>query len=307
MATEATALHLTDVRLPAREPFDFRASLGFIGSFPAMAGQQGTAQAALTLAVREAGATLGVRLTAAPGAPGASGASGLDARLAAEQPITAEAVAAVTDRIDFYLGLSDDLAGFYRLARQDEPFARVVERLHGYHQVKFPSPFELLCWAILCQRVPMPVARQMKRALVEAVGNRIDVGGERLWAFPDVDQLARFEEAELVALIGNQRKASYLHRSVRLWAELDEHFLRTGPYQEVRERLLKLPGIGEWSASFLLIRGLGRMERIVLDKEMGRAVQRVYGRPVDEAEFQRLAEHYGAWQGYWGHYLRVGG
>ncbi|MET8630103.1 DNA-3-methyladenine glycosylase 2 family protein [Kitasatospora sp. NPDC004669] len=301
MATEAAALHLTDIRLPAREPFDFRASLGFIGSFPAMAGQQGTAQAALTLAVREAGTTLGVRLTAAPGA------SGLDGRLAAGQPITPEAVAAVTDRIDFYLGLSDDLTEFYRLARQDGPFARVVERLHGYHQVKFPSPFELLCWAILCQRVPMPVARQMKRALVEAVGNRIDVGDERLWAFPDVDQLARFEEAELVALIGNQRKASYLHRSVRLWAELDESFLRTGPYQEVREQLLKLPGIGEWSASFLLIRGLGRMERIVLDKEMSRAVQRVYGRPVDEAEFQKLAEHYGPWQGYWGHYLRVGG
>ncbi|MFG3228781.1 DNA-3-methyladenine glycosylase family protein [Kitasatospora sp. NPDC048194] len=301
MATEATALHLTDVRLPAREPFDFRASLGFIGSFPAMAGQQGTAQAALTLAVREAGTTLGVRLTAAPGAPG------LDARLAAEQPIGPETVAAVTDRIDFYLGLSDDLTAFYRLARQDEPFARVVERLHGYHQVKFPSPFELLCWAILCQRVPMPVARQMKRALVEAVGNRIDVGGERLWAFPDVEQLARFEEAELAALIGNQRKAGYLHRSVRLWAELDEGFLRTGPYQEVREQLLKLHGIGEWSASFLLIRGLGRMERIVLDKEIARAVQRVYGHPVDEAQFQRLAEHYGPWQGYWGHYLRVGG
>lgn len=116
---------------------------------------------------------------------------------------------------DFYLGLRDDLTEFYQLARHDPPFARVVERLYGYHQVKFPSPLELLCWAILCQRVPMPVARKMKQALVEAVGNRTTLGGKSRWAFPDAEQLAAFDEAELHRLIGNQRKAGYLYRSVR--------------------------------------------------------------------------------------------
>lgn len=88
---------------------------------------------------------------------------------------------------------------------------------------------------------------------------------------------------------------------------MEEGFLRTGPYDEVRDQLLQFPGIGPWSASFLLIRGLGRTERVTLDKEMARAAQRVYQRPVDEREFQRLADYYGRWQGYWGHYLRVGG
>ncbi|MFD5463215.1 hypothetical protein ACFWIQ_10380 [Kitasatospora sp. NPDC127059] len=48
--------------LPGRESFDFRASLGFIGAFPAMAGQHGTARAALTLPGREAGKTAAVGL-----------------------------------------------------------------------------------------------------------------------------------------------------------------------------------------------------------------------------------------------------
>lgn len=74
----------------------------------------------------------------------------------------------------------------------------------------------------------------------------------------------------------------------------------TGPYEEVREKLLGFPGIGPWSASFLLIRGLGRTEPVALDKEMGRAVQRVHRRPVDEDAFRRLAEYYGRRQGYWG-------
>jgi DNA-3-methyladenine glycosylase II len=35
--------------------------------------------------------------------------------------------------------------------------------------------------------------------------------------------------------------------------------------------------------------------------------RRVYGRTLTDADFLELAGHYGTWQGYWGHYLRVGG
>lgn len=289
------------LRLAARPPFSFSASLAFIRSFPAMTGQQGTADDSLTLALRENGTTLGARVTAAPDVPA------VDCVLTAAAPLTDATAEAAADRLSFHLGLTDDLTDFYRLARLDPPFSRVVDRLHGYHQVKFPSPLELLCWAILCQRVPMPVARKMKHALVEAAGNRVTVDGETRWAFPDAEQLARFDEPTLQHLVGNQRKAGYLHRAIRQWLDLDETFLRTGPYDEVREQLLRMAGIGPWSASFLLIRGLGRTEHLTPDKEMTRAAQRVYGRSLDDTAFAELTTRYGRHQGYWGHYLRVGG
>ncbi|WP_407289104.1 DNA-3-methyladenine glycosylase family protein [Streptomyces sp. BP-8] len=297
----AAASATRTVRLAARPPFSFSASLAFIGAFPAMTGQQGTAQDTLTLALRENGTTLGARVTAASGEPA------VDCLLTAAAPISDATAQAAADRLSFHLGLADDLTDFYRLARLDRPFSRVVDRLYGYHQVKFPSPLELLCWAILCQRVPMPVARNMKQALVEAIGNRITVDGEPRWAFPDAEQLATLDEPALQHLIGNQRKAGYLYRATRQWLDLDEAFLRTGPYDEVRDQLLSLTGIGPWSATFLLIRGLGRTEHLTPDKEMIRAAQRVYGRTLDDTAFAELTTRYGRHQGYWGHYLRVGG
>jgi len=75
----------------------------------------------------------------------------------------------------------------------------------------------------------------------------------------------------------------------------------------VRECLLSFPGIGPWSAGFIMIRGLGRTERMAPDKEALRAASRVYDHPVSEAEFAATAARYGKWQGYWGHYLRVSG
>ncbi|MFI7090101.1 DNA-3-methyladenine glycosylase family protein [Streptomyces lydicus] len=300
-ATAPASAHSRTLRLAARPPFSFSASLAFLRSFPAMTGQQGTAHDGLTLALRENGTTLGARVTAAPDAPA------VDCVLTAATPLGDATAGAAANRLSHHLGLADDLTDFYRLARLDRPFSRVVERLYGYHQVSFPSPRELLCWAILCQRVPLPVARKMKQALVEAAGNRITVDGEPRWAFPDAEQLACFEEPTLQHLIGNQRKAGYLHRAIRQWLDLDESFLRTGPYDEVRDQLLRLPGIGPWSASFLLIRGLGRTEHLTPDKEMMRAAQRVYGHDLDAAAFAALTTRYGRHQGYWGHYLRVGG
>ena len=303
MSSTITARHrsATNLHLPARQPFDFAASLAFIGAFPAMTGQQGASGAALTLALRENSTTLAARLTAA------AGGTGFDCALTADGPIDQPTADAAADRLGFYLGLDDDLSPLYAAAQGDRAFRRVADRLHGYHQVKFPSPFELLCWAILCQRVPMPVARTMKQSLVEAVGNRIELDGRVLWAFPEAEQLAALDEEELAALIGNRRKAGFLHGSILRWLDLDEGFLRDGDHGAVRERILELPGIGPWSASFLLIRGLGRMEHIAYDRELARAAARTYGHPVDEPEFRRLASGYGDLQGYWAHYLRAAG
>ena len=301
--SSTTTRHRSTVglHLPARRPFDFGASLAFIGSFPAMTGQQGTSEAALTLALRERSTTLAARLTAA------AGGTGLDCELTADGPIDEPTARAAADRLGFHLGLDDDLSPLYAAARRDPAFQRVADRLYGYHQVKFPSPFELLCWAILCQRVPMPVARTMKQALVEAVGNRTEWDGRVLWAFPEAEQLAALDEDELTALIGNRRKAGFLHGSILRWLDLDESVLRGGDHGTVRERILELPGIGPWSASFLMIRGLGRMEHVAYDRESAGAASRAYGHPVDETEFRRLASGYGELQGYWAHYLRVAG
>ena len=287
----------TDLTLTARQPFDFAASLGFLRTFPAMTGEQGTEDRALVKAVRADGVTMAATITAAE--------SGLRVGLSADRSIGPAAAAAAGEQISFFLGLDDDLTELYRTAESDPPFATVVRRLYGYHQVKFPTPLELLCWSILCQRTPIASARAVKQALTESFGNTVTLAGRHLWAFPDLEQLLTLTQEQLAALVGNPRKADYLYRSLRGWAALDQDFLRTGPYQQVEQQLLALPGIGPWSATFLLIRGLGRMERAPIEPSLLRAAARVYARALTEAELAALAAPYGTSQGYWAHYLRA--
>ncbi len=253
----------------------------------------------LRCALRAGGAPVGARITAE--------GDGLRYELEAAPSLSDEAVAAATDRLSFFLGLDDAIAELYALAAADPPFQRVVDGLYGYHQVKFPSPLELMCRAILAQRVPMAGARKMKQAIVTAAGNSIVVDGTELWAFPDLGQLLTLTPDDLVDLIGNRRKAGYLHGAFRQWEQIDETFLRNGDVNLVRERLLAIPGIGPWSATFLMVRGLGRSEEISADRESNLAASGVYGRTLTEVEYLELAARYGRWRGYWAHYLRAAG
>lgn len=285
--------------LTAAPPFEFGHSLAFISGFAPTQGEQRLGRS-LVKVVRVLGRT--VQFTVRVG----TGTSTLGCDLATDTPLSAQVEAAALDRVRFYLGLDDDLGAFYQLAESDPPFQPVLRALSGYHQVKFLTPFENAAWAILTQRTPVAVARGLKSRLTQVYGGQM----HDLWAFPDAADLAAVPEAELAATLGNARKAAHLASTARAFTGVDEGWLRTAPYDEVRAWLLALPGIGPWSALFVLLRGLGRGERVfgadneTFLREIGRAAEPYYG-PLTDADLRRIAERYGPWQGYWAHHLRA--
>src|SRR6266508_4138566 len=75
---------------------------------------------------------------------------------------------------------------------------------------------------------------------------------------------------------------------------------RAAPYAEVEDWLRAIKGLGAWSATFVLLRGLGRMDQLpVGEARLGEAVAKVYGRALLDTELAAIAERYGAYRGYW--------
>jgi DNA-3-methyladenine glycosylase II len=211
-------------------------------------------------------------------------------------------------RIEVYLSVHDDLRRFYELIDSDPPFVAVKQELYGYHQVKFLTPFENACWTILSQRNLLGIAQQMKRAMIEAFSAGVEFDGREFWPFPGAKAVVQASVEDLARLLRNRRRAEYIHGAAVAFSEVDEAFLREGPYDEVSRWLRAIPGVGDWSAAFIMVRSLGRMERILYgDRVLMRVAGKVYGRsqPLPAEEVQRLASHYGDLQGYWAHYLRV--
>jgi DNA-3-methyladenine glycosylase II len=282
--------------LSALPPFDFGKSLAFLGGFSPMSEEQVITSTMLTKALKIEGHTVAFRLSSA-GTP-----ERVAYTLFSEQPLPARK--AVTDRISFFLSLQDDLKPFYAIAQEDVHFAPIIDELYGLHQVKFPTLCEAACWAVLSQHTAIPIARKMKRAIMERYGSSIELDGHVYHAYPELDDIAGISLPELTRLINNELRAYYLSEVIRGLAEIDENFLRTAPYEEAEARLREIKGIGEWSAGLILLRCEGRMEKVMFDmKPFMHALQKVYGTTDVKEEIIR---RYGQWVGYWGYYLRAG-
>ena len=285
-------------------PFDFSKSLQFLGIFGPTKNEQTVSTHSLTKAISIDGQTVVFQLTSI----GTTEKPGLEYTLFSAKPFSQAMENAVVERITFFLSLKDDLQPFYRLGRADPDFAPIIEHLYGYHQVKFLTPFENACWAVLTQRNPMKIAQQTKQALVEKYGSSLEVSGSVYWAFPEPMQIAVVDESELSKTIRNDRRTEYLVAAARAFSEADEEFLKTASDEAVEAWLRNIKGIGEWSATFIMVRGLGRMERVPLtEARLFEAASKVYGHgeELNRDDLKRLADTYGSWQGYWAHYIRV--
>jgi DNA-3-methyladenine glycosylase II len=286
------------VSLRATLPFDFTHSLRFLGQFTPAKGEQAISYQSLTKAVLIQNQPIAFRVSSSD-AP-----DKLNLELFADGPISDETSAAVQDRASFYLSLDDDLPPFYQLAQDDEFFAPIVQALYGYHQVKFLTPFENACWAVLSNRNRMTIASAMKARLTEACGAAITLDGVRYLAFPEAHHLLEVDPA---AIIGHSQKGEFLTHVAHAFDGMDEIWLREAPYDDVEKWLLSIRGIGAWSASFVMIRGLGRMGYLkVPERRLVEAASRLYGRHLNEQDVIALAQRYPGYQGYWAHYVRVG-
>jgi DNA-3-methyladenine glycosylase II len=210
------------------------------------------------------------------------------------------------EQLIFYLSLDDDLMPFYKIAEKDPAFKPVVKALYGYHQVKFPSIFTSVCWALVTQRTPNSFAYLTMQRFCELLGDAITVDGERYTTFPEAKKFLNARDKLLIAT-NNTRKTDRLLEIAKAYVIVDETFLKTAPYEEALRTLKKLKGLGQWSAEYILLRGLGRYERTGwTDTVILESISHLYtgGFHISEGDAKKLAEYYGWYQGLWFHYVK---
>jgi AraC family transcriptional regulator of adaptative response / DNA-3-methyladenine glycosylase II len=144
--------------------------------------------------------------------------------------------------VDGHLG-ADPLMG--DLVRR-RPGLRVPGHVDGY---------ELATRAVLGQQVSVPAARTLAARLVTALGKPLTAAsGSLTHLFPTADAVAAVAPEELPVPSSRGRALLALAGAV---ADGDVRLDPGAERDEVRRALLALPGIGPWTADYVLIRALG--------------------------------------------------
>ncbi len=221
-------------------------------------------------------------------------------RLAVTASPIAPAALAVRDRkrIDAILarllGLDVDLSDWYRLAAGDARLGPLAERFRGMKPPRFPDVFEALANAFACQQLSLEVGLELLNRLAARCGTP--------GAFPRPAEIARLRPASLRALGFSTQKARAilsLARGVERRA-LDLEALRAMEDASAHAQLIALHGVGRWTAEYVLLRGLGRLnvfpgDDVGAQKRLARWLER--RAPLDHAGVRRATR---AWQPYAG-------
>jgi DNA-3-methyladenine glycosylase II len=191
------------------------------------------------------------------------------------------------------LGAEFDLDAFAGFAATEPVLAEVVTSQRGLRPPLAPDPFEALVTSITAQQVSLHAAFAIRSRFIERFG----LPAGPVWAFPARERVAAAEEPELVALGFSRRKAEYVVGLARSDVDLDS--LAVLPDAEVKERLVALRGIGEWTAEWFLARHLARPRAWpVGDIGLRKAVAHYYGDPDERVArarfepFENLSAHY---------------
>jgi DNA-3-methyladenine glycosylase II len=190
----------------------------------------------------------------------APGATQLSVLLAG-RPIDQAVEVLARANLDRLLGLSVDLTGFAAIAERDPLLGPLARRMRGLKPPRFPSLFEALVNGVACQQLSLAVGIHLLNRLTAAHGRPViqDPAGPR--AFPDPDQLASLQPDELRRHGFSATKARTIVETARaiVAGGLDLECLEQLDDAEAIERLTRLRGIGRWTAEYVLLRGLGRL------------------------------------------------
>jgi len=169
-------------------------------------------------------------------------------------------VAAALEKL---LGLSIDLTDFFRMTTSDPRLASLVERFAGLKPPRFPTVFEALLNGISCQQITLTLGIRLLNRLAATYGLSI----EDKHVFPRPEDLSYAEPSHLRYFGYRGRKAEnmiWLAREVE-GGGIDLGVLSCLNDEEVITRLMELPGIGRWTAQYVALRGLGRLDTLPAD------------------------------------------
>ncbi|KRF07148.1 DNA-3-methyladenine glycosylase [Paenibacillus sp. Soil766] len=206
-----------------------------------------------------------------------------------------------------WFDLGTDLTSLYEM--KDPILRQVTEEFRGLRLMGIPDLFEAMSWGIIGQQINLAFAYTLKRRLVETFGTSLEWEGRTFWAFPTPERIAALTTEDLTALQFTGKKAEYLIGVANLMAQgalSKAGLLAMSDFLAMEKELLRIRGIGPWTANYVLMRCLRNPAAFPLaDVGLHNALKHVLGLEAKPSleEIRQLAEGWRGWEAYATFYL----
>ena len=203
-----------------------------------------------------------------------------------------------------------DVKEFYRSVKSDLVLQRVIKRLYGLRSPSTPTVFESFIRAFIEQQMPVAVSNKIASRVIKNFGGSIEIKGVRYYAFPTAEQLAKVDEERLRNCGLSSRKVEYIKNFSNLVLSEGIDLKEISKWDEDRiiHELVKIKGIGRWTAEYVMIRGMHKYASTPIDDLFLRRVISHYyfnGERISRDKVEEICERWGVWKGLASFYLII--
>jgi N-glycosylase/DNA lyase len=205
-----------------------------------------------------------------------------------------------------FLGLEEDLDGILKSITVDGFMEEVVSCVRGLRLLK-QDPWHCLCSYILSANNRVDRIDKLVKEIARQYGRSYAIDDRLVYRLPPSEDLSRCAETGLRAC-GVGFRAPYLLDAARMVAEgtIDFAAIDAMPYDDARELLKTIPGVGDKIADCVLLFAFSKYEAFPVDVWIRRAVEHVYfnSRTIKPEEVRKFGrEHFGEYAGYAQEYI----
>lgn len=218
-------------------------------------------------------------------------------------PPSPEAREVVRRYVKEWFDLETDLKPFYRFAANDKLLSPLIKKYYGYRIIGQPDLFESVVWAVLGQQINLSFAYTLKQRFVEQFGERLFWNNQSFFLFPMPELVAGLTDEVLLPLQFSRQKSHYTIGIAEAFATgaISKEMLSGLPLAEAKEKLMKIKGIGNWTANYALMKTFRYPDAFPLeDAGLHNAIKNLkkLDRKPTLDEVKRIFKKYKGWEAY---------
>jgi DNA-3-methyladenine glycosylase II len=202
-----------------------------------------------------------------------------------------------------WFDLQTNLKPFYTLARKDDLLKPLVKKYYGYRIIGQPNLFESLVWAVLGQQINLSFAYTLKQRFVEKFGEKLIWNDVSYFNFPAPHVVALLTDDDLLPLQFSRQKSKYVVLIAQAFASsaVSKESIAALPFQEAKEKLMSIKGVGNWTANYALMKTFRYPEAFPLeDAGLHNALKNQLGLTTKPKldHVKKIFKRYKGWEAY---------
>ena len=214
-----------------------------------------------------------------------------------------------------FFRLDDDIRRVHATLAHDETIATLITKYPGLRLLR-QDPEQCMFSFVCASNTNIPMIRRMLYNLARKFGDRIICDQREFFTFPSASALNSASLTELRSCgLGYRARAVKDAATAIAEGGLNLHDLRNAEFQEAKDQVLQIYGVGNKIADCILLFSLDKLDAFPIDVWIARALSTHYsalhdcriGEKLTPRQYESISEkmrcHFGEYAGYAQQYL----